>query len=171
GGDGVSAEGAGHLPWFGEIHQLLRPDHGRSRQTSRQALAASNQVRRDSVVLKREPPASAAQARLHFITGQENPIGACPDSQVLDVLGWMRRCRPTWNGFQDDARNAFSAHVAIRQILEKSPRLRTARERQLRVRSGIPAEAIHDGRCSARKLRTERPAVIGLFDGQNTYLL
>ena len=64
-----------------------RPMHARERQPARDRLGDRHQVRLDAVVLHREELARAAEAGLHLVGDQDDPVLVADPAEAVDELG------------------------------------------------------------------------------------
>ena len=86
-GDRVADVGAADAADDGRVHDLGPAEHARERQAVGDRLRDADQVGLDARVLDPEEPAGAAEARLHLVDDQDDPVAVADRADTFDELG------------------------------------------------------------------------------------
>ena len=113
-GDGVASVGATQASDMNGIHDVGAPGDGGERQSRRDALGGSDQVRDDALVLAGEPRAGATEAGLDLVGDEDDAVLRGVVAQCLEEAG-RGDDEPalTLDGLDQDGRDAAATDLLL----------------------------------------------------------
>ena len=171
--DRIAGVGRGHGPGRIEVHHVRPADDGRDRQPARNALAATDQVGRDAVVLEAPVLAGAAEAGLHLVEDQQGAVLVAPAAEFLGVLGRHEA------GIAALVRLAHHAGHAVGRDALLGQRLEESLEAGIGTAEAVGKRHLHhvlvevddpllQGRDAAGHLGAQRAAVEGVLEASRS---
>ena len=121
--DRVADVGAADRAVAGRVHDLRLAEHARERQPGGDRLGDRDQVGLDAVVLDREHPAGAAEAGLHLVDDEDDPVPVADRAHAREEL--RRRddeAALALDGLDDDRRDVLRRDLRDERALERGER-------------------------------------------------